>query len=171
MKTPARRIAHTAIVLSAALIIGLIESLIPPVIPALPFLRLGLSNIALIFALIVLGAPPAYAIAIFKSVLVPLMVGNPVMIAYSLPSSVTALTATSLLARSQRLGLPVISAFSAIIHNMAQLCVAALMTGTPLVFGYAPYLIFTGIISGVGIGVISYLLIRYLPKKLFDGLY
>ncbi|HOB64243.1 MAG TPA: Gx transporter family protein, partial [Clostridia bacterium] len=79
--------------------------------------------------------------------------------------------ATSLLARSQRLGLPVISAFSAIIHNMAQLCVAALMTGTPLVFGYAPYLIFTGIISGVGIGVISYLLIRYLPKKLFDGLY
>lgn len=165
-KITIKNIAYTAVTLAAALIIGVIESLLPPVIPVLPFLRLGLSNIVLIFALVVLGAAPAYIIATLKSVLVPLFVGNPVMIAYSLPASIISLTVTALLAYTRKTGLPVISALSSLTHNMVQLCVAALMTGTAIVFGYAPYLVFAGTLTGIAVGFAAYLVIKFFPKRL-----
>lgn len=166
-KPSSKKIALTSITLAIALIIGTIESLMPPVIPVMPFVRLGLSNIVLIFALVTLGASPAFIIAILKSVLVPLFVGNPIMIAYSLPSAAASLAATALLANTQKIGLPTISVVAALVHNIVQLCVAAVMIGTTLVFGYAPYLIFVGSIAGLGVGIASWLLIRYFPARLF----
>ncbi|MDD3947185.1 MAG: Gx transporter family protein [Clostridia bacterium] len=168
-KFNAKMIAYTAITLSAALIIGVIESLLPPVIPALPFLRLGLSNIVLIFALVALGAAPAFTIAFLKSVLVPLLVGNPIMIAYSLPAALLSLGATALLVYTRKFGLPTVSTVASLVHNMVQLCVASLMTGTALVFGYAPYLIFTGTLTGLAVGFAAYLILRFFPKKLLEN--
>lgn len=165
-RTASRKIAFTAITLAIALIIGVIESLMPPIIPIVPFVRLGLSNIVLIFALVALGASPAFIIAILKSVLVPLFVGNPIMIAYSLPSAVASLAATALLAHTKKIGLPTVSVVAALIHNIMQLCVAAVMTGTTLVFGYAPYLIFVGSITGLVVGIAAWLTIKYFPTKL-----
>jgi len=161
-----RKLTTTAVILSAALIVGVIESLLPPVIPVLPFLRLGLSNIVLLFALIVLGLRPAFLIAALKSILVPLFVGNPMMIAYSLPSALLSLGVSALLAYTKRLGLPLISTVGSLVHNLTQLCVAALMTGTAIVFGYAPYLIFTATLAGLAVGVATYLVIKYFPEKI-----
>lgn len=160
-----KRLAYTAVTLSAALIIGVIESLLPPVVPLLPFLRLGLSNIVLLFALIVLGPGEAFLIAALKSLLVPLFVGNPVMIAYSLPSALLALAASAALAYTKKLGLPLISTVGSLVHNLTQLCVAAMMTGTAVVFGYAPYLVFTGTLAGLAVGFATYLAIRYFPTS------
>jgi heptaprenyl diphosphate synthase len=161
-----KKLASTGITLSAALIIGIVESLLPPVIPVLPFLRIGFSNIVLLFALIVFGPREAFLIAALKSVLVPLFVGNPVMIAYSLPSAILSLGVSASLACTKKLGLPLISTISSLVHNLSQLCVAALMTGTAIVFGYAPYLIFTGTLAGLAVGLTTYFVIRALPDNL-----
>ena len=168
MKT--KVIALTGILFALTLIIGTIENLIPPIIPALPFVKIGLSNIVITFSLIICGFWPTLIIAIGKSIIVPLFVGNPMMIAYSLMPTIIALTITYFLLKTKKIGMPTIGAISAITHNILQLSVASIIMSTITVFGFAPYLIVTGCISGFITGLISILLVKYLPNSiiLFD---
>ena len=59
--------------------------------------------------------------------------------------------------------LPLIGAVSAVVHNVAQLLVAAWMTASTLVFYYFPYLLLIGIASGLLTGSVLWLLIRFFP--------
>lgn len=163
MNKQLKYLAYTALFLAAALIIGVAENFLPPLFPYLPFVKIGFGNIVIIFALIVLGWKPAFIIAGLKSVLVPLFVGNPIMIAYSLPATLISITATYFLLHVKKLGIPSVSVVSAIIHTMIQLCVAALMTGTTLVFGYTPYLVVIAALSGFAVGLIATLAIKRIP--------
>lgn len=161
----AKKISVAAMVLAMALIIGVIENFIPPIVPFLPYVRIGLSNVVIIFAIIILNYKYALAVSVIKSVLVPLFVGNPVMILYSLPASFLSAAISCLLIYSKKISIPSVSMLSAIVHNLIQLCVAALMTNA-LVFGYAPYFLIAGSVSGFVTGVAAFVLIKYLPKKI-----
>ena len=88
MKLNSKRLALTGILLSFSLIIGTIENYLPPIIPGLPFVKIGFSNVVITFALLTCGLVPTLIIGVFKSVLVPLFVGNPMMIAFSLTATV-----------------------------------------------------------------------------------
>ncbi|MDD4316804.1 MAG: Gx transporter family protein, partial [Clostridia bacterium] len=155
---PSKKISVAALLLSVALIIGVIESLVPPIIPFLPYVRIGLSNAVIIVVIILLNYKYAIMVSVIKSVLVPLFVGNPVMILYSLPASLFAAALGSILLYSKKISIPSSSILSAIVHNLVQLCVAALMTNS-LVFGYAPYFVIIGGVSGLLTGVIAYIII------------
>lgn len=161
----AKKISVASMVLAVALIIGVIENFIPPIVPFLPYVRIGLSNVVIIFAIIILNYKYALAISVIKSTLVPLFVGNPVMILYSLPASVISTAISCFLLYSKKISIPSVSMLSAIIHNLIQLCIAALMTNA-LVFGYAPYFVIAGSVSGFVTGVAAFVLIKYLPKKI-----
>lgn len=158
-----KRLAKTILFSAVALIIGVIESLIPPVFPFLPYVRIGFANIVIIYTLLYLGIKDAYAVAIIKALFTGLIVGNPIMIAYSLPSSLISLTCIILLMKINKNSLCAISSTGAIIHNLAQLSVASIMANTLLVLSYAPYFILIGAISGFGVGAIVLLLIKRLP--------
>ena len=163
-----RYIVYTAILLALALIIGVIENLIPAIIPSLPFIKVGFSNIVIIFAIVAIGTPSALIIAIVKSILVPLFVGNPIMIAYSFSASLTATLIMCILLNVRTFGIPVVSVIGAIIHITMQLLVASLMTNTFMVFSYFFYLALVAIISGLATGTISYILIRFFPKNIIN---
>lgn len=161
-------VVYTAILLALSLIIGVIENLIPAMIPTLPFIKVGFSNIVIIFAIVAVGTPSALVISILKSILVPLFVGNPVMIAYSLCASLTATLFMSILLNMRAFGILIVSIIGAIIHITMQLLVASLMTSTFMVFSYFFYLALIAIISGLVTGIISYILIRFFPKNVIN---
>ncbi|HHT83611.1 MAG: Gx transporter family protein [Christensenellales bacterium] len=161
----AKKLTLAALLLAVSMIVGIIENLIPPVIPMLPYIKIGLSNMVIIVTIVLLDYKYALAVIALKSIFVPIFVGNPVMILYSLPSSIASTALSSLLIYSKKLGIPSVSMLSAITHNILQLCVAAIMTNY-LVFGYLPYFIIIGSVSGFLTGVISYITIKYLPKNL-----
>lgn len=163
----AKKLASAAILLASAMCIGIIENLIPPVFPFLPYVKIGFSNIVIITAILLLDIKFAVIIVVLKSVAVPLILGNPVMILYSLPASVISTLFSFLLLSLKKPGIPAISIFSAILHNLSQLCTAAIMTNS-LVFGYAPYFILTGALSGFATGIIVYFVIKSLPKNLLN---
>lgn len=167
MSIRSKKLALTGILLSLALIIGVVENYIPPIIPYLPFIKIGLSNVVLLFACITIGFFPTITISLFKSILVPIFVGNPMMIAYSLSASLVSTTFSYLLLRTKKIGLPTIGIIGAITHNIIQLCIACLIMSDILVFGFLPYLVLTGGIAGVLTGLITYLLIKYMPEKIF----
>lgn len=166
MKQNSLKIARAAMTLAAALILGLVENMLPPVVPAVPFIKLGLSNVAVAFAAIVVGAPYALLTAILKSVLVPLFVGNPIMIAYSLAGGFASCIVTVILIYVKKLSLPFISVLASLTHNFSQLGVAVLMTGSFAVAAYSPVLLLTGTAAGIVTGVIIYVAIKYLPEKI-----
>ena len=154
MKQNSLKIARAAMILASALILGLVENLLPPVVPAVPFIKLGLSNVAV------------FLTAILKSVLVPLFVGNPIMIAYSLAGGFASCIVTVILIYVKKLSLPFISVLASLTHNFSQLGVAVLMTGSFAVAAYSPVLLLTGTAAGIVTGVIIYVAIKYLPEKI-----
>ena len=165
MKKNSKKVALTGILLALAIIIGTIENHIPPIIPSLPFVKIGFSNVVLIFSSLTLGLIPTIIIASIKSIIVPIFMGNPMMIAYSLSASLIAVSLSYLLLYTKKFGIPTIAIVGAIAHNLVQLCVASLIMSNIFVFGFIPYLTATGFIAGLVTGIISYLLIRYMPPK------
>ncbi len=165
MKISAKKIAVTALLCALSMMLGVVESLLPPVIPALPFVRIGLGNAVIGLAVIILGAPYAITISVIKSVAVPLIVGNPIMAIYSLAGGVSSAVLTAILIDIRKISLPVTGILSATLHNLMQLTVAALMTSTAEVFSLSVPLFLFGAIAGFGTGTVQYLLIKALPEK------
>lgn len=52
-------------------------------------------------------------------------------------------------------------------HNLGQLIIASLIVSNFKMFLYFPVLMFSGIISGIIIGIVSYIIYQKLPKQLF----
>lgn len=59
----------------------------------------------------------------------------------------------------------VISAFGAIGHNLGQIIVAIILTGTWRIVFYFPLLFISGIVSGIFTGIVAQLLIKKLEVK------
>lgn len=161
-----KRVALSSLFLAVALCIGVIENLVPPVLPMFPYVKIGFSNIVIIAAILILDWKYALIIACLKSVLVPLFVGNPVMIFYSLPSAAIAVLVSTLILYTGKVSIPVTSMIAAVIHNLSQLCVAAIMASYH-VFAFTPYFVVIGILSGMVTGLISYFVIKYMPEKFY----
>jgi len=68
--------------------------------------------------------------------------------------------------RLKILGIPLISALAASVHNTIQVVVAFLIMGTTVVFSYLPYVSLAGLISGMITGIISYFLITHTPNRI-----
>ena len=60
----------TSMVFAAALVLAIVESILPPVPIPVPGVKFGLSNIAVMFALFFLGKKQAYTIGILKGLFV-----------------------------------------------------------------------------------------------------
>lgn len=168
MRVTARKITITACMSALSLIAFAIESLLPPLF--LPFCKLGISNIFILLSLICLSTSQAYIVLIVKCILGNLIVGNLSTMIYSLTAGLTSLTVAVLLYvfLKKHLSILCISIASAITHNLVQNVVFCLITQTPKVFVYMPYLALLGILSGAIVGLSVELIIHKLPLSFFD---
>ena len=152
----AKKAAQTAVLLAVALILGFVENLLPPIIPILPYAKIGLGNAAVLLALIWLGVPYAALIMLLKCVIIGLFSGAPTMILYSLGGGVLSFAVMAILLRLGANGVPAISAAGGIMHNVGQILVAIAFTGTAGIVVLLVYLALFGLIAGALIGVIVY---------------
>lgn len=168
MRVTAKKITITACMSALSLIAFAIESLLPPLF--LPFCKLGISNVFILLSLICLSPAQAYITMIVKCVLGNLIVGNLSTMIYSLTAGMVSLTVMVLLYvfLKKHLSVLCISIVSAITHNLVQNLVFCLITQTPKMFVYMPYLALLGILSGAIVGLAVELIIRKLPISFFD---
>ena len=146
--------ARASLLAAVALILSYIETMIPlPV--ALPGVKLGLANIAVVVALFALDAPTACAVAAVKVLASGFLFGSPMMLAYSLGGMALALAAMLLLRLVPGIGVVVVSMASAICHNVGQIAVACLMLSTPAVFISLPPLAVAACITGALTGAVA----------------
>ena len=157
MKT--KKLVTLAVTVSVAMILSFVESRIPSFV-AIPGVKVGLANIAVIFALYKLGWREALAVSLVRVALVALLFGSVVSLAYSTAGAILSLAVMILLRKTGVFTEVAVSVVGGITHNVGQILVAFLLLETGVVFYYLPFLLVSGIIAGIAVGVASSLLVK-----------
>ena len=145
-----------------AMIMSYLESLIP--LP-LPFgIKVGLPNIVIVFILYRFGAKEAIAVSTVRVILVSLLFGSVLSMAYSLAGAILSLTLMIILKTIKSFSTVGVSVVGGISHNAGQIIVACIVTDTAQIAYYLPILAASGVVAGVLVGIAGHLLIKKFPK-------
>ena len=167
MSAGVKRLTTDAFLIAAAMILSYVESLIPLSV-AVPGIKMGLANIAVVFALFRVGKADAFIISILRVILLTVLFGTFVSFLYGFSGAVTSFLVMLLLKDSNRFRTFTISVTGAVVHNLTQIAVAMLVLRTDAIVFYLPGLLLAGIISGALIGIVSAILIARIPKKMTE---
>lgn len=159
-----RRIAHYALLIALAMVLSWLESLIP-VSSAVPGVKLGLTNLVVLFALYRMGNWDALILSLIRVVLVSLTFGNAFAFAYSLAGAALSFLIMWVLKKTGKFSTVGVSVAGGVGHNIAQILVASVVLESGGIFYYLPVLLISGILAGVGIGLAGAVLIARLPKS------
>lgn len=160
-----RKYAVLSIYTSLSLIIFMLESLIPPILPV-PGVKLGLSNIVTLIVFFIYGPLDAGILVLIRTLLGSVLCGQLSMFPYSIAGGAFAiLSAIILKPLMRKKQIPILSAFSAISHNLGQMIMAVIISSTGKLWIYFPILIISGIITGLFTGIIVLYLLPYLKDK------
>ena len=157
MKT--KKLVTLAVTISVAMILSFVESRIPAFV-AIPGVQVGLANIAVIFALYKMGWREAISVSVIRVLLVALLFGSVVSLAYSIAGAVISLSLMILLKKLGIFTEVAVSVVGGITHNIGQILIAFLLLETSVVFYYLPFLLVSGVIAGIAVGIASALLIK-----------
>ena len=157
MKT--ERLALYGLLTSLALILSYLESLLPLSF-AVPGVKLGLPNIAVLFALYRLGGRGACTISLVRVLLASILFGNLFSLAYGAAGASLSLLVMLLLKKSGKFSVAAVSVAGGVAHNAGQIIVAIFVLETRGLIYYLPPLCVAGVAAGLLIGLSAALLIK-----------
>ena len=155
-----RRLARYALLTALAMALSWLESLAPLAGAVPPGVKLGLTNLVVVFALYRMSLRDAAVISLIRVVLVAFTFGNSYSFAYSLAGAALSLAVMALLKRSGKFSLLGISVAGAVSHNIAQVLVAMAVMETSRLAWYLPVLLVSGIAAGVCVGAAGALIVK-----------
>ncbi|MGI6727539.1 MAG: Gx transporter family protein [Anaerovoracaceae bacterium] len=143
-------IVLTGLIFATALVLSIAENMLPPLPIAVPGVKFGLSNIAVMYALFFLDKKQAYTIAILKATFVFITRGA-IAGALSLSGGIFSITVMLLLMVifKERVSYLIISIFGAVFHNVGQFIVIIILYTGMNMWPYFPVLLVSGVIAGI----------------------
>ena len=159
----ASKVAQYGLIAALALVLSYLESLVPSL--GVPGVKLGLPNIAIVFALYRLGWRDACIISLVRVFLVFLLFGNGAGLAYSLAGAALSLSLMGLLKKTGRFSSVGVSVAGGVAHNAGQILVAMALLETSRLAWYLPVLWVSGTIAGVLVGIVSGVLVKRVPER------
>lgn len=164
-----KRLTFLALFSTLSLAVFAIESAIPPLVP-IPGVKLGLANIITLIVLKNASGKDALFVLFVRILLSSLLFGQAMSLLYSLAGGFLCLFSMWLANRLlQGHFLFLTSIVGAIFHNVGQIGIALLLTATPGVLAYLPFLMISAIVTGLFTGLCAGFLNRRL-KPLTSGL-
>ncbi len=163
MKT--KKLTVLALITALAMILSFVESQIPAFV-AVPGVKMGLANIAVVFALYKLGWKEACLVSLVRVVLVSMLFGSIASLFYSVAGAVLSLTGMGLLKKSKKFTEIVVSVAGGVLHNIGQIAMASIILETDALRYYLPFLLVSGTVAGVVIGVVSAILVKRINLSL-----
>ncbi len=152
----------TAMLTVIALMFSYIEAMIPITL-GIPGFKLGFANIMIIISLYALDFRYALGVDFIRIILAGLLFGTPFSMMYSMAGGMVSLMVMWALRKTGLFSVIGVSMAGGVFHNLGQLMVAALAVSNLRMFIYFPVLVFTGIATGIGTGVISYAVLAKMP--------
>lgn len=163
----ARKVAVLGMLLAAASIVFLIESLVPPLVPVAPYVKMGLANVFVLLVIVWFGAGEAFVFVLAKNLLTALFVGwfaFPFNFAGSMCAYLAMAGGYALL--FPRVSLVSVSIFGAVCSNIARTSVAVLMLESPSLYVQLPVVCAFSLAAGTVVGILAILSVKYLPERL-----
>lgn len=160
------RIKRTAIigVISAfAIILGYVESLISLGF-FIPGVKLGLANLAIVTVMYIYGNKEAFTVNFIRILISGLLFTNIFSIIFSLSGAAISFAVMAILKNTDKFSVMGVSVAGGVSHNIGQIIIASFVVETYSVVYYLPVLIVSGIITGMIIGAVSGILIKYLKN-------
>ena len=154
-----QKLSLLAMTVAVAMLLSFIESRLPA-FTAIPGVKIGLANIVVMFALYRFGAKEAALVSLVRVVLISLLFGSLVSMLYGLCGGAVSLLIMIILKRFSPLSPLGVSVAGGVAHNAAQIGVACLLLGTARIAYYLPFLILSGTLSGVAVGICAAVLIK-----------
>ena len=159
----ASKVAQYGLIIALALVLSYVESLLPPL--WVPGMKLGLPNLAVVFALYRLSWKDACVSSLVRVVLVTLLFGNGAALAYSVAGAVLSLAVMGLLWKTGKFSPVGVSVAGGVAHNAGQILVAMALLETARLAWYLPVLWISGTVAGVLIGVVAGVLVKRVPEQ------
>lgn len=156
-----RKVSQMGLLIALALVLSYIEAQIPAFV-AIPGIKIGLANIVVVFALYRLGTKEAVTISFLRVLLASLMFGSVLSLAYSFAGAFLSLLGMVLLKKTRLFGSVAVSVVGGVLHNIGQILTACIVLDTNVIVYYLPFLILSGTIAGVVIGLLSSLILNRL---------
>lgn len=161
-----KRYAVIIILVSNAILISLLESLIPIPIPV-PGVKLGLANIITLIGIAFLPLKDVLMLVTIRCFVVAVLTRGVMMLPFSLGGGIISALIMALLYKkfSRIFSTKGVSIVGAIFHNTTQIIVASLLLGEFVIIYYLPILLVSAVITGFLTGSIGELAISELRKK------
>lgn len=163
----AKKLAVLGVLLAAASIVFLIESLVPPLLPFAPYVKMGLANCFVLLVIVYFGAGSAFVFVLAKNLLTALFAGwfaFPFNLAGSL-CAYLAMAGTYALF-FPKVSLVSVSVLGAVLSNIARTSVAVLVLESPSLYIQLPFVCAFSIAAGIIVGILAILCIKHLPERL-----
>lgn len=160
-----RRYMMIAIFASLAVVLGIVESLIPFAV-TIPGAKLGLGNIVVLTCLMLFGGRDALLLIVLKTLLTAFVLGSFSTFLFSVFGALSSFVVMYVMVRLGRnsFSLIGISIIGGIAHNAGQLSAAALVLGTASIYYYFPFLLVSGVVTGIFVGLAARYLLSSLAK-------
>ena len=151
---------------SLALILSYVEAVLPPILAAVPGVKLGFPNILIIFILYRMGTVRAAAVSFVRILLVSLLFGTFLSFLYSLAGAVLSLTAMAIMKKTDLFSTVSVSIAGGVLHNLGQILVAVFLFDSLSIGYYMIVLAITGTVAGAFIGLSATFLLKRLNTLL-----
>lgn len=147
-----RTLSRMALLTAAALILGYLDSLIP-LVPSIPGIKLGLSNLVLLYAVFYMRPGETLILMLLKVGLSSLLFGNAVGALYALAGGILSTAAMLLLHRIPQISVIPVSTVGGILHIIGQCVIGSILISFKSVLFYAPWLLISGTATGLLLGL------------------
>lgn len=158
-----RKMVILSLLVSQALVLHVIERMIPVLIPV-QGIKLGLANIISLFTIIIFGWKEAMLVVFLRTMLGSFFGGGVSSFLYSFTGGIISTIAMALLFKYGKkvFSIIAISVVGAVFHNIGQILVASMVVSNTNLFFYLPILLISAVITGIFIG----LTVQYTMKPL-----
>ncbi|MBQ4650069.1 MAG: Gx transporter family protein [Firmicutes bacterium] len=160
-----RKLAFSAMFAALALIFSYVEVLIPVPVP-IPGVKLGIANLVILIAIYRLGFRYAFTINCVRIVASGLLFSGVFGMIYSFAGGILSIIIMYLLYRTKLFSMVGVSMAGGVAHNLGQLATACLIVSNIKLMSYFAVLLFSGLISGILIGILAYHIEKRLPKDI-----
>ena len=152
-----KRLTTLALIVSFAMVLAFVEARLPEFMPGV---KIGLANIAIIFALYKMGVKEAVIVSFVRIVLVSMLFGHMQKFFFSLAGAMLSLAVMIVLKKLVRAPEMVVSIAGGVMHNVGQIIAAIIFLKTLVVVFDLPILLLSGSVAGVVVGIASAMLIK-----------
>lgn len=164
MKNKTKKVVFLGVLTSVALVLSYLEAILPPIMAAIPGIKMGLPNIVMLFLLYRFGVKESAMVSVVRLFIVALLFGNVMTLAYSFAGAALSLILMAICKKTKVFSVIGTSIVGGVAHNLGQILVAIVLLDTVQLGYYMAVLAITGTIAGIFVGLAGALILKRLEK-------